>query len=173
MGCLLNNDGFFHFNKQPKSSNQPQPQAYHRKQTETGAQVLSRGSEGSKNSAIHIMYVSEVLSAGISSQPQDDQRIPPGITSNPLTNTNLPPKVLNQKSFYPNFLIGNTFSNRYLQPGPASASAPMSCYYLPTPSSFMSFIPRPFHLTNPPSQTSTSHQISSKWCASLSRSWPL
>ncbi|EWG48198.1 hypothetical protein FVEG_08060 [Fusarium verticillioides 7600] len=40
-------NGFFHFNKQPKSSNQPQPHAHHRKQTETRAQVLSRGSDGS------------------------------------------------------------------------------------------------------------------------------
>ncbi|KAF5707872.1 GTPase-activating beta-chimerin [Fusarium globosum] len=40
-------NGFFHFNKQNKSSSQSQSHAHHRKQTETRAQVLSRGSDGS------------------------------------------------------------------------------------------------------------------------------
>lgn len=40
-------NGFFHFNKQSKSSNQSQPHAHHRKHTETRAQVMSRGSDGS------------------------------------------------------------------------------------------------------------------------------
>ncbi|PCD40519.1 hypothetical protein FGRA07_01790 [Fusarium graminearum] len=40
-------NGFFNFNKQSKSSNQSQPYAHRRKQTETRAQVTSRGSDGS------------------------------------------------------------------------------------------------------------------------------
>ncbi|RGP62844.1 hypothetical protein FLONG3_10066 [Fusarium longipes] len=45
-------NGFFHFNKQYKSSNQSQPHAHRNKQTETRAQVTSRGSDGS-NRPIH------------------------------------------------------------------------------------------------------------------------
>ncbi|CAG7554513.1 unnamed protein product [Fusarium equiseti] len=40
-------NGFFHFNKQSKSSSQFQPHAHYRKKTETRAQVMSRGSDGS------------------------------------------------------------------------------------------------------------------------------
>ncbi|KAF4448525.1 hypothetical protein F53441_8071 [Fusarium austroafricanum] len=40
-------NGFFHFNKQSKPSNQSQSHAHHRKRTETRAQVVSRGSDGS------------------------------------------------------------------------------------------------------------------------------
>jgi hypothetical protein len=39
-------NGFFHFNKHSKSSNQSQPHAQHRNQTEARAQVMSRGSDG-------------------------------------------------------------------------------------------------------------------------------
>ncbi|KAJ4268237.1 hypothetical protein NW762_002299 [Fusarium torreyae] len=39
-------NGFFHFNKQSKTSNQSQPHAHQRNQTETRAQIMSRGSDG-------------------------------------------------------------------------------------------------------------------------------
>jgi hypothetical protein len=39
-------NGFFHFNKPSKSSNQAQPHAQHRNQAEVRAQVMSRGSDG-------------------------------------------------------------------------------------------------------------------------------